>query len=120
MKFTLAEIRGMQNGLMVLIKMQLPVKLSYRIAKLFNFCAEELSSIEEARIKAVKKYSKEDSNKPGEYMVDPENSEKFKNELNQLMGEEVECDFTPISVSELGDIKIAPLDLSGLSKIIIE
>jgi len=120
MKFTLAEIRGMQRGVLTLTQAQLPIKVSYRLAKLFNFCSQELTVVEETRIKLVKKYSKENPDKPGEYVVGPENDEKFREELKQLMGEEVEFEFDPISISELDGIKISPLDLSGLSKIIKE
>lgn len=120
MKFTLAEIRGMQRGLLTLTQTQLPIRVSYRLAKLFNFCRQELTIIEETRIKLVKKYSKEDLDKPGEYEVKSENGEKFREELEQLMEEEVEFEFDPISLDELDGIKISPLDLSGLSKIIKE
>ncbi len=120
MKFTLAEIRGMQRGLLTLTQAQLPIRTAYGMSKLLNFCGTELVSIEEARIKLVKKYSEEDKDKPGEFQVKPENDEKFREELREFMETEVEFDFTPISLNELDGIKISPLDLSGLSKIIKE
>jgi hypothetical protein len=117
MKFTLAEIRGMQRGLLALVNTQLPIKISYKISKLFNFCSEELIAIEKARVELVKQYSKKDE-KTGEYKVEPENEKKFREEFDQFLKEEVECDFTPIPLQLIEDIKITAFDLSGLSKII--
>lgn len=118
MEFTLAEIMGMQRGLLILAKMQLPIKLSYKLSKLFNFCSKELIAIEEARTNLVKKYSKETPDKPGEYKVEPENEEKFRKEFNLFLEEKTTFDFIPICLNDFGDIKISPFDLSGLSKII--
>lgn len=121
MKFTLAEIRWMQRGLSAITQMQLPIKTSYRLAKLFNFCNTEIVTVEQARSKLVKELGVEDSSKPGEYRVAPENEEKFKEEIEKLLSEEVEFDFKPISIKDLGDdIKITPSNLAGLTKIIID
>ena len=120
MKFTLAEVRGMQKGLLTLTQAQLPIRVSYKLIKLLNFCGKELGVVEETRIKLVKKYSEENPDKPGEFQVKPENDEKFREELTQLMEEEVEFEMEPISLNELDGIKISPIDLAGLSKIIKE
>jgi len=69
MKFKLSEIMAMKNGLLALNKLQLPIRISYKISKLSNLCGKEMAIVEEARIKAVKKYSVENSEKPGEFLV---------------------------------------------------
>jgi len=120
MKFMLAEIRGIQRGLTTLSQMTLPIKLSYRIGKLINVCNDEAIAIEEARIKLVKQYSVENSEKPGEFIVATENDVVFRTKFTKFLEEEIDIDVTPISLSELGDIKITPLDLAGLSKIIVD
>ena len=120
MKYMLAEIRGIQRGLVALSQMTLPITLSYRLGKLMNVCNEEAMAIEEARVKLVKQYAKDDPDKPGELMVTPEHNEKFKEEFIKFLQEETEIDFTPIPISEFGDVKISPLDISGLSKIITD
>ena len=118
MEFTLAEIMGMQRGLLILVKMQLPIKLSYNLSKLFNFCSKELVAIEKARIILVKKYSKEVIDKPGEYKVELENEDKFRKEFDSFLEEKVAFDFESIPISAFGDIEISPFDLSGISKIV--
>ena len=44
----------------------------------------------------------------------------FEKELGTIMGEEIEIDLKTVPLSELGDVKIKPLDLMKLEKIIEE
>ena len=121
MKLTLAEIRWMQRGLSTITQISLPIRLSYRLSKLLNFCNEEMVNVEKAREELIKKYGAEVTDKPGELQVSPENETKFREEFAQLLLEEVETDFTPIKISEFGeDIKITPAELASLSKILEE
>jgi hypothetical protein len=121
MKLTLAEIRWMQRGLATITQMSLPIRVSYRLSKLLNFCNEELTIVEKSREGLVKKLGTEVPDKPGELQVSPENETKFREEFAQLLLEEVELDFTPIKISEFGeDMKIAPAELASLSKILEE
>lgn len=121
MKLTLAEIRWMQRGLSTITQMSLPIRVSYRLSKLLNFCNEELTIVEKSREELVKKYGVENPDKPGELQVSPENEIKFREEFAQLLLEEVETDFVPIKIGEFGeDMKIAPAELASLSKILEE
>jgi len=119
MKLTLAEIRWMQRGLTTITSMPLPIRISYKLSKLINFFNEEMAAMEQARTDLIKKLSVENPEKPGELRVTSENEEKFREEFSQLLQEEVNIDFTPIRLKELGeDIKISPVELYSLSKII--
>ena len=119
MKFTLAEIRWMQRGLATITQMSLPIRTSYRVSKLLTSCNQEMVNVEKAREELVKRFSVKNPDKPGELQVTPENEEKFREEFAQLLQEEVEIDFTPIDISDFGeDIKITPMELASLSKII--
>ena len=121
MKLTLSEIRWMQKGLSTITQLSLPIRISYKLSKLLNFCNEELINIEKAREGLVKKLGTVIPDKPGELQVTPENADKFRNEFAQLLQEEVEIDFTPIKIGDLGeDIKIPPVELASLSKILEE
>ena len=121
MKLTLAEIRWMQRGLSTITQMTLPIRVSYRLSKLLNFCNNELNIIEKSREELIKKYGTQVPNRPGELQVSPENEDKFREEFAQLLLEEVETDFEPIKISEFGeDMKISPAELASLSKILGE
>lgn len=119
MRLTLAEIRWMQKGLSSITQLSLPIKISYRLSKLMRFCNKELAAIENARVDLVKKLSVENPDVPGEFRVPPINEKVFREEFESLLKEEVECDFVPIKLSELGeDLKISPLELSSLYRVI--
>jgi len=119
MKFTLAEIRWMQRGLTAITQLALPIKTSYKLAKLLNFCNQEMSAVETAREDLIKRMAVENPDKPGELRVSVENEEEFRKEFSQLLQEEVEFDFTPINISEFGEeLTIAPVELASLAKVI--
>ena len=121
MKLTLAEIRWMQRGLSTITQISLPIRVSYRLSKLLNFCNDELMIVEKSREELVKKLGTEVPDKPGELQVSPENETKFREEFAQLLLEEVETDFEPIKISEFGeDMKITPAELASLSKVLVE
>lgn len=119
MNLKLGEIRGMERGLAQLMQLQLPIKLSFRLAKLANRCRKELLAVEQERVKLVKKYSDEPDEK-GENKVKEENEQKFREEFAQLLDEEVELEVDPIYISDFGDIKVPPSSLFWLEKVIIE
>lgn len=121
MKLTLAEIRWMQRGLATITQISLPIRVSYRLSKLLNFCNEEMTIVEKSREGLIRKYGAENPDKPGELQVSHENETKFREEFAQLLLEEVEFEFEPISISSFGeDVKIAPAEIASLSKILVE
>ena len=119
MKLTLAEIKWMQKGLSAITQIVLPIRVSYRLSKLLNFCNDEMVNVELAREELIKKLGTAIPDSPGQVQVTPENANKFREEFSQLLLEEVEVDFTPIKIGDLGeDLKIAPAELASLSKIL--
>ena len=101
MKFKLAEIQEINKGLPSITRHPLPVRLSYRLAKLIEFFTNELKIMETARRDLVKKYS--DENPPEQdtpIRVKPENEKKFTEEMVELLEQEVELDFEPIDIKE--------------------
>lgn len=121
MKITLAELQSINRSLPAITQQPLPVKLSYRLSKLISFCTKEMEIVEKARADLVKKYSEEDdTEKNVTVRVKPENEQKFRDEFSELLSEEIELDFDPINLDDLGNVKITPIDLFRLSKIIKE
>jgi len=118
MKLTLAEIQAIDRSLPSITRHPLPVKISYRLSKLISFCAKEIDIMENIRKDLVKKFSGEDGCKEGEIRVKNENEEKFRYEFSELLKEEIDFDFEPVDLKDLGDIKVAPIDIFILEKII--
>ncbi len=120
MKLTLSEVYGLVRGLPRLTDKELPIKISFRLLKLLKSCSGEIETLEKSRIKLVKKYAEEGSEDKQEFKVADEKKNEFQEEFNILLGEEVEIDFEPIGIEELGEISLATNDLISLQKIIKE
>lgn len=130
MKITLNEVRGMQAGLDVILAKELPVKTSYWLARFLDKVSVEFKAIETARMKLVEKYATKKDGKPmmkkdkdgksQEYDLTKENMEKFQAEFAELGKVEFEIDFNPIKLEQLGDIKLKPIVLVQLGKLIVE
>ena len=119
MKFTLAEIKLMSSSLSKLVHLDLPIRISYRLSKLLNFFDKEIMTVENARRGLVKKYASDNKDEEG-MRVAKEHEEEFRVEFEKLLTEEVEFAFEPISIDELGNIKMSPMDLVRINKIIKE
>jgi len=119
MKFELKEIFGITRSLPKLTEKELPIRISYRLLKFLRRCSEEMETLEKARVMLVEKYS-ESTDAKSDRKVSEENTPKFQQEFTALMEEEVEIDFTPIKISELGDIKVSTNDLMPLQRILEE
>ena len=130
MKFTLNEVLGMKQGLDVILAKELPVKTAYWLARFLDKVGVEYKAFETARVKLAEKYAKKDKDgkpamkkvedMPDQYDITDGNMKKFNDELGELGKEEFEIDFKPIKLEQLGDIKIKPLVLVQLGKVIEE
>lgn len=131
MKFSLNEILAMNESLNTVLAKELPVKPAYWLARFLDKISSEYKAMEDARKKLVEKYAKKDKDgkpvmkkvkddKPQEYDLTKANMEKFQAEYAELGKEEFEVDFKPIKLDQLGDIKLKPMVLIQLKKIIVE
>ena len=134
MKFTLNEVRGMTAGLDVILGKELPVKTSYWFARFLDKVSSEMKASETARVKLVEKLSIKDKDgkplfkkdkdgkdlNPPEYDLTESGMKEFQEQFAELGKEEFKIDFKPIKVEQLGDIKLKPIVLIQLGKIIEE
>lgn len=116
MKLTLKELLQNVESLGKLLNKELPVKTAYRLGRLSKVLQSELEQFNLTRNNLIKKYGKE---KDGQYQIDPDDKvvmEKFNEEIEQLLEIEINIDaYDPISVDELGEIKLSPIDMGNLS-----
>jgi len=130
MKFKLNEIRLATDGLGEILEKELPVKTAYWLARFLDKVNSENASMEKARINLVKKHAKKDDKGNPMFVKDKDGKDTnqydipdmdtFQNEFIELTNEEVEIDFKPIKLEQLGDIKLKPITLAKLGKIIEE
>ena len=119
MKFSLGEIYGLTRSLQKVTNKELPIKISFRICKFLKDCSSEMEILEKSRVQLVEKYA--GAQVAGQEMkVDDDNKAKFQEEFGSLLNEEVEIDFTPISIEDFGDISISTNDVISMQKIFKE
>lgn len=100
MNIKLIQILSARDTLSRLGERTLPVKQSYRLAKLIKAINSEMGVYEGERIKLCEKYGTLDKDN-GVYKFEGENREKFNADINVLLSQEVELDVKPIDISDL-------------------
>jgi len=134
MKISLNEVRGMQEGLDVILAKEIPIKPAYWLARFLDKIRSEMEAMEKARMKLVEKLAKKDKDgkpvfkkdkdgkqvEPSQYDFTDENMAKFQAEFDELGKEEFDVDFKPIKLDQLGDINLKPIVLVQLGKLIEE
>ena len=128
MKIKAGELRNMHEGLGEILRIELPVKPSYWLARIATKIDSETLAFEKARMGLVRKHAKKNlkselifkKDKNGKPMneYDIPNLEKFQKEYDELSIQEIEINIDPIKLDALGDIKIKPVILAKLEKII--
>lgn len=125
MKIKLAELKPIAEGLKEILDKELPVKPAYWLGKLLRRVESELNAFDEARMKLIAKHSteKDDRGNPkvdetnNRYIVD---EEAFGKEFIELSEEEIEIEFNPIKLDSLGDVKLKPITMAKLERILEE
>ena len=110
MKLTLEKIVNSVGQLEALQSHPLPAKTSYRIMRLVNKLNTIIKTFSTQRDAIIKELGAENV-ETKQVSVKPENLEKFKEKINEILSIEEEVDFEPISPEDLGDTKIPAKDL---------
>lgn len=112
------EILNLQPVLQGLLDVKLPIKVAYRLNKLTNKLASEMKFYEEKRLELIKELGEKVKDKDGketeQIQVLKENEPEFYEELKKVLELEIEIDYEPISLTELGDIQIESKFISPL------
>lgn len=113
----LYEIKAMKDPLTKLIEKEIPVSIAFRINKLVKVIDEHLVEIEEYRVKLINQYGERNEEK-NQIEVPSRKMKDFTKEMNVLLNESVDIEFTPININLFGDdLKLSTKDLMVLEKI---
>jgi hypothetical protein len=96
----------------------LPLKISYRLSKFIKKVTEELTSIEQQRIKLVNQFGDEDKEK-GMTTVSPEKEPEFQKMFTDFLNENIDIDIDPIKISDIENVKLSVVDIFNLDKIFV-
>ena len=112
MKIKLLDIVEYQKNMGALTKVKLPVKVAYRISKLNIKIASEVKDYKEQEFNLIKDLGEvvldTEGKETDNLRVTKENMPKYKEEVEKLLDLEVELDFEPIDINELGETTIEP------------
>lgn len=114
MKIKLRYIIENTESIANLLKLELPIKTAYKLAKLSNVIQSELRDFEQLRNNLIKKYGKQSGDEIKIDQSDKEAYEKFSSEINELLEAEIEINYSPIDINELGSIKLSAYDTGKL------
>lgn len=110
MKVKLSDVYVSVPVLTKVLDLELPINLSYKLMKVVNVLNTELKTIEEQRVKLVKKYSKNN-----EINVSEENKQDFLKDFSTLLDEEIDINWEKMSIELFGDdLKLSINDLTKI------
>lgn len=123
MKLLNGEIFNSREPLQTLMGKELPVKVSYGLAKMANKLNEQLKVIDDVRNGLIKKYGEADKERPQQISVkqDGENFEKFVAEVEELMNQKVEMVIEKVKLPQEVDgkpLQIEPNILMALMQFV--
>lgn len=123
MKLLNGEIFNAREPLQKLMEKQLPVKVSYGLAKLANKLNDQFKVIEDVRMGLIRKYGEADKERPQQISVNPEGEKypKFVEELTELMNQEVEVVIQKVKLPQEVDgkpLQIEPNILMALMQFV--
>lgn len=116
MKITLGEVDTAKDSLRSLMAKELPIKVSYRFAKLAKQLSDELNQLEDQRKELIKKHG--DAKDDGTFKIPDDKRETFLKEYEDLLSLEIDVNFEPVTVDQLGDINISSAQLVNLHRFI--
>ena len=120
MKVTLKDIVESQEVMRTLSNKPLRGRVAFKVARLLKKLEAELTTFNDTRVKLIESYAKKDeegnyvTNDKNEYQFDQDNANKFVEEINKLLLEELDVDANPILVDEIEDLDFTPAEMAAL------
>lgn len=117
---TLKDIVESQEAMRALSEKPLRGRVAFKVARLLKKLEAELTTFNDTRIRLIEAYAKKDeegnyiTNDKKEYQFDQDNADKFVEELNRLLLEELEIDANPILVDEIEELDFTPAEMAML------
>jgi len=124
MKLSNRELISNMQQLKVLAQRDLPIKVSYAIAKNMRIIEDELKVYEEERQRLLEKHGKKDNE--GELITDKQGQVNFKDkkawdkDIKELLDIEVEIKFHKFNIKHLEGREISPGELIAMEHMIEE
>jgi hypothetical protein len=113
MKLTLNELQRGFTSLGKLANQDLPLKVGYWLGRIAKTAEAEMKTLEDARIKLVKRLGEDDGE--GNYTIPADAMEAFTAEMTELLEVSIELPGERIKLESLPDgVKLSAIDLINL------
>lgn len=119
MQVEMYKIVNSIDALKELSSTKLKATVSFRVSKILAQVQDTIEHFNNTRQSLFDEYGEQSDDKQT-MEIKPENTEKYQEEMRELLEEKVEVSANPIKIDDLGDIQIAPSVLSSLSWLIEE
>ena len=124
----LGKIINSQQALSDLVRQKLPIKTSYWLSRNSKLLAKEVETLDALRSNLLEEHGEKDAD--GKFVIlegganqivlKPSMREEFWKQFNDLLSCKVEVKLKIVKLEQLGNIEIAPLDLTVLDYMIEE
>lgn len=123
-KLKISDLLNSTEVLQKLASKELKAKLAWQVSRVLKAAEKEMQDFNEARMNLIKKYGEKDNN--GEIITDdngnckilPTSTEVFSNELNELIGSEIEINANRIKIEDIENINFTPAEMTQLETFI--
>ena len=109
-KTTVAALVAIKPILQQLANIPMPARESFLLLRTLKTIDNEYVIVEKTRNQLLTLYGSQ--NEQGELIINPNNINKFQEEINNLLETDIEIDCEPISIDLFEDIKISPSQMS--------
>lgn len=118
MKVTLklGAVVASADTLRVVAATKMPVKTSYRLNKMLRLVSKEVKIYEEEKGKVFEELG--ESAGEGLLQIKEENKEEAKKALDELLDQDVELDIPDVTIDDLGNLQVSPLELQALEPLL--
>lgn len=123
MKVRIGQLYQGVRTLNKLVDLELPIGHTFRLTKIVSRAREDFNAIEKIRDRLVRQHGVAVTNEDGVetgYQVPDDKRAAFFNDFVEVLNEEVEIDWTPISVDSLPNVRLSINELAAVSFLFVE
>jgi hypothetical protein len=123
MKISINELSNLDRALTELENEKMNAILAYKFSKISKTVKNEMSTVEETRMKIISPYAQKDENgqflvENNQYVIDEKDMAIVTTELNNLYRNEIEIDLDKIKIDEIKDFTMSNRQMEALMIII--
>ncbi len=105
----LGQLINAKDAFEELVNTPLPAAVAYRLQRVARVVQPEFRSFEELRVKLVHELG--EKGEDGATVVTAKNMPAFNEQVAALLNEDVELNFKPLAIEDLGDTAVTAADL---------